>query len=734
MTPDDRMADSKAARNGPGTWTKGLAGSMKVDGDRAHGSGVDAPDLVAEEQRHVDAAYARLAEFTAHVRSRMDGISRSPGTGTAQDLLEKQALFDNLTQQLSSATAAENRLCFGRVDHEDGRVQHIGRIGLRDDDGEPILIDWRAPNAAGFYQATSVQPMGLRRRRRIITRGRTVTHVEDEDLADPTAIAVDAAARAIDAPREGRMGDIIATIAGDQDRIVRSPLGQVTVVQGGPGTGKTVVALHRAAWLLYTYRERLAKDGVLVVGPSNAFLRYIDQVLPSLGETDVVLLTPGQLHPGVSTSLSDRPDTAAVKGDLAMARVIAAAVRQRIRIPDHDVAIELENGATVHITAHQLADARRGVPRHATFHGGREPFLKRALEALCRQRARALGDDPSDVEVREAILADLVDDANVRRTLNLMWLPITPERLVSRLLSDPDVLAAAAAGVLSAAQQRLLLRPADSPWTIDDVPLLDEAAERLGEFAPAERTRSRAEEGYAELHVVDPLARNRPTSTVAERAMNDRGWIYGHVVVDEAQELSRMAWRALSRRCTRRSMTVVGDLQQTTHPAGARSWQDALSWAGDRLDLHTLTVTYRITRQTAATAAELLQRAGGSAPELLPIRDGTPTEQLSATVSTLADLILERAGHDAGRIGVVVPDSDAATLMATLARADRRFGVGDDAIDAPISVLTARDTKGLEFDHVFVVSPERIATQAARGSDIYVACTRATQTLHLVRL
>ena len=691
-------------------------------------------DAVAEEQAFVDAAYAQLEAFTAHVRERMDQIGRGPGTGTAQDLLEKQALFDNLSQQLAAATAARTRLCFGRVDHADGRVQHIGRIGLRDDEGEPVLIDWRAPTAAGFYQATTVEPMGLRRRRRIISRDRIVTHIEDEDLADPTALATDAAARAVESPRDGRMGDIIATIAADQDRIVRSPMNQVTVVQGGPGTGKTVVALHRAAWLLYTHRERLAKDGVLVIGPSSAFLRYIDQVLPSLGETDVVLLTPGQLYPAVSTSLPDAPEAAAVKGDLVMVRVIANAVRARIRVPERDVVIRLDDGTSVRVTAAQLAEARRSVPRNGTFHANREPFLRRVLDHLTRDRARRKGDDPGDPEVRQEILADLVDDSAVRRTLNLMWLPTTPERVVTRLLSDPDALAAAADGLLTPAQQRAILRDPDAPWTIDDVPLLDEAAERLGTFVPPPRTSARAEEDYAELSSVDPYAAVRPTTTVAERAMEDRGWVYGHVVVDEAQELSRMAWHALARRCSRRSMTVVGDLQQTTHPAGARDWDEALAWAGDRVALHTLTVTYRITRQTAATATELLTRAGGTAPDLHPIRDGEPTEHLACRIDELAALVLAHPGLESGRVGVIVPDACATDLMTTLGAADPRFGVGDDAIDSPIAVLTARDTKGLEFDHVFVVQPPLIAAQTARGSDIYVACTRATQTLHLVTL
>jgi len=690
-------------------------------------------DAIVGEQRVVDACYDRLDTLTTHLTARIEGLAHQQSTGTEQDLLEKQAMFDTLIQQLSGARAASSRLCFGRVDYADGTTHHIGRIGLRDDNGDPVLLDWRAPQSAGFYQATSVEPMGLLRRRRIITKDRTVTHIEDEDLTNPTAISTDAAASAVEAPRDGRMGDIIATIAADQDRIVRSPMNQLTVVQGGPGTGKTVVALHRAAWLLYTYRDRLAKDGVLVVGPSTTFLRYIDQVLPSLGETDVVLLTPGQLFPAVSTSIPDAPAVAAIKGDTVMAHVVANAVTQRIRIPDEDLEVQLEDGSTVRIRAQQLADIKSSLPRNGSYHSNREPFLRRVLDVLARDRARQRDEDPSDPEIRQDIINDIVDDLHLRRALNLMWLPTTPERLVSRMLSDPDVLARAAEGLLTPQQQVTLLRQPDAPWTVDDVPLLDEAADRLGDYeAPVRQVRQDDADDYRELVAVDPFASTRPRTTVAERAMTDRTWIYGHVVVDEAQELSRMAWRALARRSSRKSMTIVGDLQQTTHPAGARNWDDALGWAREKIDLHTLTVTYRITRQTAATATELLTRAGGHAPNLQPIRDGAETERLSLGIDELADAVLARATGEPGRIGVVVPDEDAQTWMTALVKASDAFGTGDDALDSPIAVLTARDTKGLEFDHVYVVDPQAISTQGIRGSDVYVACTRATQTLHLI--
>lgn len=690
-------------------------------------------DGIADEQRHVDVCYSRLDEFTTHLQSRMSSLGTEPGTGTGQDELEKQALFDNLVQQVTSARAAANRLCFGRVHLTNGDSRHIGRIGLRDDTGEPLLLDWRAPQAAGFYQATSVEPMDIDRRRRIITRDRTVTHIEDEDLTNPVSTAQDAAADAVSAPREGRMSDIVATIAADQDRVVRAPLNQITVVQGGPGTGKTVVALHRAAWLLYTHRERLAKDGVLVVGPSTTFLRYIDQVLPSLGETDVVLLTPGQLYPPVSTSLPDDPEVAAVKGDIRMVKVIANAVNRRQRVPSSTVAITLEDGSTVRITADQLADARRSVQRNGSFHANREPFLRKVLEYLCRDRAVERREDPFDPDVIQDILADLVEDANVKRTLNLMWLPTTPERIISGILGDADLLRSVADGILSAQEQALLLRTADAPWTVDDVPLLDEAADRLGPWTPPARgSATRDTDDPEELSSDD--GRMRTLDTLAERAVNDRDWVYGHVVVDEAQELSRMAWHALSRRCSRKSMTIVGDLNQTTHPAGARSWEEALGWAREKLDLHTLTVTYRITRQTAQTATQRLLAAGGSAPDLHPIRDGAATQHLQGDVAEIANFILATSAREPGRVGVIVPDSQRARWATDLTSISTRFGSGDDALDAPIAILTARDTKGLEFDEVFVIDPDAISAQASRGSDVYVACTRATQGLHLITL
>jgi DNA helicase IV len=707
-----------------------------------------------DEQVHLDACYHLLSDLQTQLEERIESISRAPSTGTGQDLIERDAMLDLLIRQLQSARAAGSRLCFGRIDSTDGTCHHIGRIGLRTPAGDPVVLDWRAPNAAPFYQATAAHPMGVSLRRRIVTRDRTVTHIEDEDLNDPTATTTSgSAASAVEAPREGRMGDIVATIAADQDAIIRSPLNQVTVVEGGPGTGKTVVALHRAAWLLYTHRDRLAKDGVLVIGPSPTFLHYIDQVLPSLGETDVVLQTPGQLYPGIDARIQDSDEVAAIKGDLRMARVIAAAVRSRIRVPERGLTITLDDGMSLTLSARAFREARRAVPRSASFHAGREPFLTRLLQHLATERARALREDPGDAEVRGGHIADLVEDVNVRRTLNLMWLPTTPERLVGRLFAEPDLLAECSEGILSPAEQQALLRPMSHQWTVDDVPLLDEAADLLGPWDPQAQRRSAQERAERRQEIdhaqqaladtgmsgwidaaglVDRMSSGALMSTVAERAAADRTWVFGHIVVDEAQELSAMAWHVLARRATRRSMTIVGDLQQASHPAGPRTWQEALAEVRGTVDLHSLTVTYRITRQIAEEATRLLTEAGGQAPALQPIREGDPVAQMRVPIQDLAETILAQVASREGRAAVIVPDTDATSLAALLTDASSEFGAGDLALDAPVAVLTARDTKGLEFDQVFVVDPHRISTQGRQGSDIYVAATRATKYLHLL--
>jgi DNA helicase IV len=693
-----------------------------------------------DEQSFVDEAHRLLGDYVAHLRHRIESTKRAPGTGTGQDEIEREALLDNLNQQVQAAEAATSKVCFGRIFRADDTSHHVGRIGLRSDDGEVVLLDWRAPQAAPFYQATAQDPQGLLRRRRIATRTRIptpeVTHVDDEYFGADALLDADphhlVGASAMQAPRTGRMADILASIAADQDAIIRSPLEQITVVEGGPGTGKTVVALHRAAWLLYTYRDKLSRDAVLIVGPSNVFLRYIDQVLPSLGETDVVLLTPAQFYPNVQARRQDAAHVARIKGDVRMARVVEAAIAARVRLPETELRLTTTTGTRVRLSPSDIQSAARGISRSHHFHAGREPFLKRLLQAAARNIARDRGHDPDDQDYCQDIVLSLVEDSNVRREFNLMWLPTTPERVITGLLSDESRMAAAADGILNRDEQRALLRSADSDWTTDDIPLLDEAAFLLGPWSPPAAVE--ADEGYRELQASDAY-RVKPDRTssrgvsVAERAIEDREWVYGHVIVDEAQELSAMAWRCVRRRASRKSMTVVGDLQQSSHPASPRSWQDVLSWGVDKVHLHTLTVTYRITRQIAEAATELLTAAGGRAPVLTPIRDGAPVTRRTLSIEEIADYVRGVTTSE-GRNAVIVPNSLHNDMRRVLS--DAQYGFDDEAIDSPVAVLTVQQAKGLEFDSVILIGVAELSTQHDRGADVYVAATRATQTLHLV--
>jgi len=690
------------------------------------------------EQERLDSFHADLTRHIDYLSRRIEQVTAAPGTGTGQDDLEREAHLLNLHQQVRSARASQGRLCFGRIDPRESSELHIGRIGLRSETGDVVLVDWRAPQAAPFYQATSAQPLGLALRRRIATRHEgqreVVTHIDDEFFDGASEYSPGAEAMA--APRSGRMGDILATIAADQDAIIRSPLENVTVVQGGPGTGKTVVALHRAAWLLYTYREKLARDGVLIIGPSPLFLRYIDQVLPSLGETDVVLLTAATLVPGIRATATDTPTVAAVKGDARMAEVIARAIGARVRIPEGDVRIATESHGEVRIRASQLSEATRGLSRTQRYHEGRETFLRRVLEAAARNRLRDAGDSsPSADEVLDEV-SDFIDDRHVRRTLNLMWMPIDPPGLIDRLLSDPDYLHACSEGLLSDDERARLLRRSGSPWTPDDVPLIDEAASRVGVWergrsaSPSSSPDDPRELDARDLHVANAMQAERSQRSLAERAFDDREWIYGHVIVDEAQELSAMGWRAVQRRASRRSMTVVGDLQQASHPAAARTWDEALGWAGDAVRLHELTITYRITQEIADTATAWLTDAGGHAPSLHPIRSGPPTVTVARPAADVRTYIEKVLTDFVGRAAVIVPAAQIHAWADTLH--GEPFGYGPDAIDALAAVITAQDSKGLEFDHVFVVDPHAIAAEVPAGANIYVACTRATTHLHLI--
>ncbi|SDI96374.1 DNA helicase IV [Frankineae bacterium MT45] len=731
---------------------------------------------LAIEQEHLTLLYSHLDALREQAATSLDVATRNPTTGTPAARSEREAFIRLYAGRVSQLQAVEQRLCFGRLDMVDGLRRYIGRIGIADDERNELLVDWRAPAAEPFYQATAAHPREIVRRRQLSTAARRVTGVQDEilDLAAFEANGVDggqivigegALFASLDASRSGRMRDIVATIQADQDRAIRAPLAGVFVVQGGPGTGKTAVALHRTAFLLYANRDRISRSGVLLVGPNRVFLRYIEQVLPALGESEAVLMaTPGELFPGVSTDVQDAPEVAALKADPRMVRVIAEAVRRRQRLLERPRPLDID-GTAINLEPDDVRHARDKARRSSQRHNqARTTFVKEVLRSLVRQLADARGVE-LDADARATLTAELYESRDVRREINLLWLPLSAERLLRDLYAD-DAYRIPATRSLRGSERDLLRRPRSAPWTISDVPLLDEAAELLGPdesklyadnseaVAAAER---KAEVEYAdavqdtfggkEFISAEELAqRYQETVTlgsVADRAAGDREWTFGHIVVDEAQELSAMMWRLLMRRTASRSMTLVGDTAQTGALAGADSWGDVLRpHVGDRWQLAKLNVNYRTPGQIMDVAAAVVRAAGLSVDVPTSARPGDSAPEYtkitgdSASSAVLAEVVADvwkQVGD--GTVAVITSRRahSAATATVTALLGPEVVTADTSALGSPVSVLTVNDAKGLEFDAVVLVEPAEIVGESPRGvNDLYVALTRPTKRLSVV--
>ncbi len=727
---------------------------------------------VKTEQDTVDLLYRRLDELRQQARSRLSRVRRAAPSGSPQNRSERDAFASLYADRLAQLEAVEDRLCFGRLDLEDGTIRHIGRIGLTDAEHTSLLTDWRAPAAQAFYRATAAVNYNVVRRRHLVTKGREVLSLEDEVL-DLASLAADTSGTfghlsgegalfaAMAAGRTGQMGDIVATIQAEQDAIIRAPLEGSLVVQGGPGTGKTAVALHRAAYLLYAHRRLLERSGVLLIGPSSSFLRYIDQVLPSLGETGVVSTTIGGLLPGVQANSDDASAVAILKGDASFAKVIERAVRARQRVPAQNVPVSLD-GTALTIRRRDVESAIHRARRTGRPHNlARVAFVKDMLNRLTDQYSSQL-DFPLAPEDRGDVVEDLRTTREVRVALNLAWMPLTAEGLVTDLFAKPHRLAEAAPH-LSVTELATLKRPVGSPWTISDVPLLDEAAELLGEDDQAARAQELAEAGQrtADLEyarqvldtssassmvsaemLADRFSSSGSSLTTAERAAADRAWTYGHIVVDEAQELSAMAWRMLLRRCPTQSLTIVGDVAQTSNEAGTHNWEASLRPILRTWRVEELTINYRTPAVIAQGAQAVAIDLGLPVSPMTSARDvenaitithsdsGAVEQTAVEVVSSVSAQIVR--GDGTGRIAVIAALEDLPALRARFTASDLapllQPKVGHSQLDAPINILDARASKGLEFDVVVLVEPLGLL----RPADLYVAMTRPTQALHLV--
>ena len=801
---------------------------------------------IAREQEYVTMLYDRLDALRARTSGRFAQVLKQD-SGTPQSRTERDIAAAESADRLAQLAAAENGLCFGRLDLEpadggagetDGREadtgengrrrngsgdriagerRYVGRLGIRDEgaDYEPLLIDWRAPAARPFYIATAAAALGVRRRRHIKTRQRVVTGLDDDVLdldsldgqgnaggAADGLVGEGALLSAVTANRTGQMRDVVETIQAEQDHAIRADLPGVLVVQGGPGTGKTAVALHRAAYLLYTHRERLARRGVLIVGPNPTFLRYISHVLPSLGETSAVLRTLGELFPGVRAERSEAARTVEIKGRAVMADVLAAAVRARQRVPQEQLEIEIDH-VVYRLDRETCAAAREAARETLEPHNLARPTLvAQILDALTRQVVQRLNQDPFSELTRELVaqierdlralgdvgepsleeeLLSRRDAEQIRRgleqepavhaALDWLWPQLTPQRLLGELFSDPELLDEASAGLLTPDERAALLREPGDEWSVADVPLLDEIAELLGvsdEQAQAqERRRRERQVAYAQgvldilsgsalpdvedrkddvLTVTDFVTAEqladeqdfRGYLTVADRAAADRAWTFGHVIVDEAQELSAMAWRLLMRRCPSRSMTIVGDVAQTGDPAGTDSWARVLEpYVGDRWRLAQLTVNYRTPAEVMAVAAKVLARINPALEPPRSVREsGIEPWRESVCAARLPRRLGEIAAAEAdavgeGRFAVIVPPQRLGELAEAVLAAvpDAAYGADPD-LERRTVVLTARQAKGLEFDTVLLVDPDAIAADPLHGDgDLYVAMTRVTRRL-----
>ena len=693
------------------------------------------PDVPAE-QAHVDLAYRRLAEMRASAQSMLEDAFGERG-GTFQAVTERDIRVRNSLGRLEHLQLGRESLVFGRIDRSgpEGTSEafHIGRLAISDQNQEPVVVDWRAPIAEPFYRATGAHPMGLLLRRHFLTEGPTVLDLEDE-LFDPEG---DNSGRGLglsgpqvlistlERSRIGRMRDIVATVQREQDEIIRAPLPGILVVQGGPGTGKTAVALHRAAYLLYTHRFPLESQGVLVLGPNPTFLRYIEHVLPSLDETGVELSTVNGLYTSTRTDAVEEDRIARLKGDARMARVISRAVGDRQR-PLRQTA-EIPYGRRVlRLTPSLSAQLVAAVKRRPGTHNARRRTLEQVLWRHLADQLSAESNDGRNPEVvsAEDLGRELRRQPVIAEALERMWPVLTPEQLLHDLYGARPLIELASRGLLNPSDQDLLYRrrgAADDPifWTDADIPLLDEAFALLG---PRRKSTSDRPEGIR---------------------------TYGHVVVDETQDLSPMQLRMVARRSLSGSMTIVGDVAQATGPWAPSSWTQIVEHLPARRgwQLVELTVNYRTPKEIMELAARVLEqvapgmrspdsvRATGRAARFVraerPEAFGRADQLAESVVAALRE---EMEEQPAGTAAIIVPPSLSQAVTRALTENEVPFGTaGRDALDLPVSLLTVDDAKGLEFDKVIVVEPSRLVGESPQSlRALYVAFTRATQRLTIV--
>jgi DNA helicase IV len=681
---------------------------------------------IAVEQQHVDRVYARLAEVRQQARAMRDsgyriahGAENEARFEQATMLLERDVMVRHATRMLASLESEHEGLVFGRLDLDDGETMYIGRLGLRDAQFDNLVTDWRAPAAAAFYQATAAEPMGVVRRRVIRCSGERVVDIDDELLshgeAELRVVGEGALMATMRRARGDVMRDIVATIQREQDEVIRAPAGGVTEITGGPGTGKTAVALHRVASLLYRERRRLGRAGVLVVGPSPAFTRYISRVLPSMGEYDVELRALGEVLDCVTAARSDPSPVAALKGSLRMRTVLRRALRATPRGVPSELRI-VYSGEVLRLGTDELEAVRRDVHRRGgPPNRARVAAAEALLDALWQVAQRHA--DERFRRGRKRLITEIGERMDFHRFVVTWWPVLTPEGVLGQL-GDPARLAAAARGALGREEVSALAGSwSDGQgWSVADIALLDELRVLAG--PPPRRRGTRRESPRADTG-------GRPEHYDE----------YSHVVLDEAQDLSPMQWRMLGRRGRYASWTVVGDPVQTSwpDPAEADEAKDAALGTARSRRRFTLRTNYRNSAEIFVLAARVLHdpvsgdlatadqlpdavRSTGVAPSIRTVPAGELADQTRAAATELLDGV-------AGTVGVISPMAQAPQARDWLAGMD----------DPRLRVMGSLDAKGLEYDAVLLVDPERLVAESVTGRRaLYVALSRATQRLSVL--
>ncbi|MFI8344402.1 HelD family protein [Streptomyces sp. NPDC085639] len=674
----------------------------------AHAPETTHDDPLGRERAHLTASRSALRAM----REDVEALDIRDVTANWVNAIVLQAQIEDRIKAL--ADLAHTPLFFGRLNYlhapgaelaegAEGEQFYIGRRHVHDADGDPMVIDWRAPVSQPFYRASKKDPQDISLRRRFGYTGGELTAYEDEHLSDPAEAAAVSKLlqQEIERPRVGPMRDIVATIQPEQDEIVRSGLSGSVCVQGGPGTGKTAVGLHRVAYLLYAHRDRLARTGTLVIGPNRSFLHYIEQVLPALGELEVKQATVDDLvaRPGLEVRGTDAAETAVVKGDARMAQVLSRAVRSHVTRPTEPLMV-VRGSRRWRVPAYELEEMVEELQKRDIRYGAAREALPQRIAHAVLVRMEQAGEAPDD-RVQDAVARNAAVKAAVRE----IWPPVEPAKLVLRLLSDPEFLALHAADVLTEDEQKLLLWPKpfrsvkSAKWSAADLVLIDEAADLV------ERTHS-----------------------------------LGHVVLDEAQDLSPMQYRAVGRRCTTGSATVLGDLAQGTTPWATRSWDEALAHLGKpQAVLEELTAGFRVPREVIAYASRLLPSISPGLAPVSSVRETPGSLRIEEAAAADLDAAVVGACRDSlaheGSIGLIAADARIPVLAEALLAAGLPYlSPGEETTSqSRLTLVPASLAKGLEYDYVVLDEPAAIVDgepdERTGLRRLYVCLTRAVSGL-----